>query len=556
MNLLLNKMKIKFVYVLLFCLLSSFANYAQFKVGLLNTLEAVYPDHNNLKFRNNYKTNIPLNSSAEVLILIKSNIGNKISIDTRSKNISSINWDIIEPVPVEENTGLDSRTEQFKGKINPYVIRRAPFNIFEVIYPLNKKSFITKHKYSLLRLTVNSKNLQGEKNHSIEILIKENLKNLQKLYFKIKVHSASIPKLIDSNFFYTNWFNITKMEEKHNLKRWSDKWYEMLEKYAKIMADGRQNCVIIPGELISLKENKIHLDEDKMISFIDVFRKNGFKYFESPHLLGRGKNDDWGSPELITNLRGRGYFSDDAKKDIDTIIRKIKKFTKKYNLTNQWLQHIADEPTNNNAECYRQVSKQIKAIYPEIKIMEATNAKESLNGAIDFWCPIINDFQENESFFRSREKIGEKVLIYTCLVPGGKWLNRTLDMERIRQVYFGWAGSKYNTFGYLHWGLNQYKADPFKQSVVKHPSPIASPTNYLPAGDTHIIYPGEDGPLSSIRFEAHRKGIEDYELLEILKSKNKRKHSKIVKKLFLDYKNYSTSINKYMRVKRKLLKSL
>ncbi|MBT7624287.1 MAG: DUF4091 domain-containing protein, partial [Flavobacteriaceae bacterium] len=125
-----------------------------------------------------------------------------------------------------------------------------------------------------------------------------------------------------------------------------------------------------------------------------------------------------------------------------------------------------------------------------------------------------------------------------------------------RQVYFGWAGSKYNTFGYLHWGLNQYKADPFKQSVVKHPSPIASPTNYLPAGDTHIIYPGEDGPLSSLRFEAHRKGIEDYELLEILKSKNKRKHSNIVKKLFLDYKNYSTSISKYIRVKRKLLKSL
>ena len=96
---------------------------------------------------------------------------------------------------------------------------------------MNKKSFVTKHKYSLLRLTVNSKHLQDEKNHLIEISIKENLKNIQKLNFKIKVHSASIPELIDSNFFYTNWFNITKMEEKHSLKRWSDKWYKMLKKY-------------------------------------------------------------------------------------------------------------------------------------------------------------------------------------------------------------------------------------------------------------------------------------------------------------------------------------
>ena len=68
-------------------------------------------------------------------------------------------------------------------------------------------------------------------------------------------------------------------------------------------------------------------------------------------------------------------------------------------------------------------------------------------------------------------------------------------MEKIRQVYFGWGGSKYNTLGYLHWGLNQYKANPFDQSVVKHPSPAASANNFLPAGDTHIIYPGKNGPL-------------------------------------------------------------
>jgi len=129
-------------------------------------------------------------------------------------------------------------------------------------------------------------------------------------------------------------------------------------------------------------------------------------------------------------------------------------------------------------------------------------------------------------------------------------------MEKIRQVYFGWAGSLYNTLGYLHWGLNQYKADPFKQSVVKHPSPIASSNNYLPAGDTHIIYPGNEGPLSSLRFEAHRIGIEDYEILEKLKSKNLKKHKKIINKLFQDYENYSISIKKYKRTKRKLLNSI
>ena len=463
---------------------------------------------------------------------------------------------VIEPVPVEQNTGIDSRTEQFLGVLNPHVIRRAPFDVFEIIYPLEERRIKTKYRYSLIRLTIDPENFKSNKDYVINISISDKLKNLKKLKFKIKVHSVLIPDLIDSNFFYTNWFNMQKMEEKHDLKRWSKKWYKMLDKYAQIMAKGRQNCIIIPKELISLKNNKIILDEKKMISFIEIFKKHGFTYFESPHLLGRGENDNWGNPELITSLRKKGYYSSEGKKEIDTIIHKIKKFTLKYNLKNQWLQHISDEPTDVSAKCYQDAAKQIKSIYPEIKIMEATNAMESLSGSIDLWCPLINDFQENEEFFRNREKEGEKILIYTCLVPGGKWLNRTLDMERIRQVYFGWAGSKYNTFGYLHWGLNQYKANPFTQSVVKHPSPAASSNNYLPAGDTHIIYPGKNGPLSSLRFESQRLGIEDYEILEILKSINPSKHSRFIKKLFINYTDYSLSINKYMRIKRRVLKSI
>ena len=549
-------MNIKSIALIIIFTISSLVTNAQFEAGLLNPLEAVYPDSNNVKFKNTFTTNIVKNTPAEVHILIKSEIGNLISFSTQSDKIKNVNWSVIEPVPVEQNTGIDSRTEQFLGVINPHVIRRAPFEVFEVIHPLKEKSIRTKYRYSLIRLTVNPENFKSNKDYIINISISDKLKNLKKLKLKIKVHPVLIPNLIDSNFFYTNWFNLQKMEEKHHVKRWSKKWYKMLDKYAQIMAKGRQNCIIIPKELISLKNNKIILDEKKMISFIKIFKKYGFTYFESPHLLGRGENDNWGNPELITSLRKKGYYSFEGKKEIDTIIHKIKKFTSKYNLKNQWLQHISDEPTDINAKCYQDAAKQIKSIYPEIKIMEATNAKESLSGSIDLWCPLINDFQENEEFFRDRERKGEKVLIYTCLVPGGKWLNRTLDMERIRQVYFGWAGSKYNTFGYLHWGLNQYKANPFIQSVVKHPSPAASSNNYLPAGDTHVIYPGEDGPLSSIRFEAHRLGIEDYEILEILKSKNPSKHSKFIKKLFINYTNYSLSIKKYMRIKRRVLKSI
>jgi len=551
-----NINNIKSLFFLTIIILVNTSNlFSQYKAGIISTLQATYPDKNNLKFNNTFSYDIPQNSDFEALILIRSEHNKTFTFNSISKNLTNINYSIIKAVPVEENTGVDSRTEQFLGQINHNVIRRAPFDVFEVIQPLTINKIITTSNFSLLRISVKSNEFKSPGSYKLNVILNDGFKTEQ-LKFKIKVHDASIPRLEESKFFYTNWFNLSKMEEMHNLLRWNKEWFTMLDKYAKLMAEGRQNCIIIPHELISLKSNKISLDEEKMISFINVFKKYGFKYFESPHLLNRGANDDWGNPELKTKLRKRGYYSEEGKKEIDTIIRKIKSFTKKYNLENQWLQHIADEPTDVNAQCYKDVSKQIKSIYPEITIMEATNAKESLSGSIDLWCPLINDFQENQDFFNERESKGEKILIYTCLVPGGKWLNRTLDMERIRQVYFGWAGSKYNTFGYLHWGLNQYKANPFKQSVVKHPSPQASSNNFLPAGDTHVIYPGTDGPLSSLRFEAHRKGIEDYELLEKLKTKNIDKHSRLIKKLFFDYTNYSLSIKKYKRIRKKLLKSI
>ena len=57
-------------------------------------------------------------------------------------------------------------------------------------------------------------------------------------------------------------------------------------------------------------------------------------------------------------------------------------------------------------------------------------------------------------------------------------------------------------------------------------------------------------------FEAHRIGAEDYEMLESLKIKNSKIHKKLINKIFKNYTDYSLNINKYLRVKKKLLKSL
>ena len=109
-------------------------------------------------------------------------------------------------------------------------------------------------------------------------------------------------------------------------------------------------------------------------------------------------------------------------------------------MTHNWLQHISDEPTRTQANCYKEVVQQVKSIYPEIKIIEATNDREGIAGAVDVWCPLINDFQENESFFREREKKGEKILVYTCLIPGGAVAESVIRSRAVAPSVF-WMGS-------------------------------------------------------------------------------------------------------------------
>ena len=528
------------------------------QLWLADPLDPIYPDINELgDYSSKWKVDYPQGAPANVHVLIKIPKDKNFTVSA-SKDGNVLNnkvWSRLIDVPVEQNTGLDSRTEQFINKTNPYVIRRAPFRIFEVIQPINDEKNLSTSNFTALRLSVPSSLLQEKGIHKIKIKVEaEGFK--EEGMFLIKIHPVILPKLSESQFFYTNWFNLSQMEEKHELERWSEPWFSMLNKYAELMAHGRQNSITIPHELIKLENDKIILEEDKMIRFIDVFREHGFKYFEAPHLMNRGDGDDWGDPELKVALTKRRYYKENGKKDIDNLMNLISDFVISNNLTGNWLQHIADEPTSVNGGCYKDVVNQVRKIYPEIQIMEATNDRDSIAGAIDIWCPLINDFQENESFFREREKQGEKILVYTCLTPGGKWLNRTLDMEKLRQVYFGWGAAFYNTNGYLHWGLNQYHGDPFQQSVVKHPSPVASANNYLPAGDTHIIYPGKDGPLSSIRFESHRMGCEDYDLLQILKSQDLKVYDKLIKNLFRSYTDYNLSIPEYRKTKKKLIKSI
>ena len=95
----------------------------------------------------------------------------------------------------------------------------------------------------------------------------------------------------------------------------------------------------------------------------------------------------------------------------------------------------------------------------------------------------------------------------------------------------------------LHWQSNDLKLQ-------------AEDTCFLPAGDTHIIYPGKGEPWLSIRLEAQRESAEEYELLCELAKTDKAKADELCENVFRSFKDVEYDVAKFTSNKKALLEAL
>ena len=113
--------------------------------------------------------------------------------------------------------------------------------------------------------------------------------------------------------------------------------------------------------------------------------------------------------------------------------------------------------------------------------------------------------------------------------------------------------------GFLHWGYNRWQRnqgqDPFKEPYPKSWGG-SNNGNSLPSGDTHIVYPGKDGPWPSARLEATRAGMEDADLLTMLRRRDKERTDALVRRIARGFQDYTPSCKLYREVRRDILRAL
>ncbi len=382
---------------------------------------------------------------------------------------------------------------------------------------------------------------------------------------RLNVVEAVVPK--ERNLRVTNWFTFDDRECRQFFKapQFSPEWWTLVENVARVMGDHRQSVIIT--SLTSLVRpyldgQELRFDFANFDRWVETFRgKGGFTHIEGSHLLGRagGYNEPLEvSVPLIENgkVRSVSLPPDDPRVEpaLTAFLWALNTHLEEKGWKSIYLQHVLDEPHGSEPAYYAKFAGLIRKHLPGVPTIDAIDAAHidpqvALNS--DIWVPILGNFDDKVDLLRERVSGGHEVWFYTCLFPRGRYMNRLIDFPLVKTRLLHWLNFKYNIAGFLHWGGNYWTPQPMNNT-----QPVINMNQtYLPPGDAFIVYPDKARMSlhSSIRLEAMREGIEDYELLRALALRNPEEARGIVNQAVRSFTDYARDVQTFRKIQRSLL---
>ncbi len=454
-------------------------------------------------------------------------------------------------VNVTVNTGEKGFTICDWSPKTQWVCREAPYRVYDALKPLAGSVTADSEDVVLyVKYTPGSK-VKGLQKIRLNF---DTGGSRVSLSFGVNIHNIRIPKTGRDSVCYVNWiYDIPVLAEEGKTKLWSEKFWALLGKHARLMYEGRQNTFSVPLELFYENKNGVRrINVKNLRRYIETFTEAGLYWIEGMHLAKR-VNGEWNAVDF--NVIGTEYAvsSAEGEEELAKYLRPLRKVIDENGWDGRWFQHATDEPTDCNATAYRILTGIIRKYLPGIPIVDA-NISTKITGALDIWCPQVQDYQMYKEFYDKRLLNGDTLWAYVCCLPGGKYLNRFLDHELLRPLLLGWGCAANNIQGFLHYGWNYYPADCDSLEVTTLNWGSAD----LPPGDSHIIYSDKENgePWGSMRLEAHRAGMEAWEAIKILQNKAPGKAESVIREVFRAFNDYTTETKTVRKAERKLYKLL
>ena len=254
---------------------------------------------------------------------------------------------------------------------------------------------------------------------------------------------------------------------------------------------------------------------------------------------------------------GGGDYTDEFKRDFKNFITAYAAHLKKKGLFEAAVMYNIDEASNDPKmrewevckELYS-ISKQAAPSLPVVQCLNEWKGVRALIGYADIWNLYFGQYERAGG--GDRLKAGDQIMLSVCVWPSEP-PNLFIEYPLLDARVMPWIAFRIGANGLEYWDMfatwEQNKGNTLWCKNNTRTTWNLSKNH----GDGLLMYPGPDGrPLASLRLEALRDGIEDYEYL-ILLSERATSDSRAYKLLQEAKENIVTGITSYNRDPNKLL---
>ncbi len=455
------------------------------------------------------------------------------------------------PVGVNENTDCKFMTTADYDRCREFVTRKAPFEVYDALLPIEDSAFAEGHTFAkrlALYLCVEADGSAPPGSYTGELCILDGADET-KISLQCRVSSAKVPPLSSCRLGMLNFFAYDNLAAQHHVEKAGSEYWRLFEAYVKAQIEMRCTHILLPPGEAVFKDGKLAGFDFSMAERAgQIARSAGAKWLcGGPVAHWHDWEDaeyypEWDTRTGVTTQEGylqlRLYFTGWA-----SVIER-----------NRWnhcmVQSLADEPQTANDGTYRILAGIFRRFLPGIPVIDAVETT-NLGGGIDIWVPKQDTYEKWRAEYERLKAAGEEMWFYTCAFPAGPIMNRSMDLPLTVSRLLLWMGARYRLSGFLHWGFNYYiGSDIWHSACCPHKGAL------LPAGDAHIVYPGKNGPLKSMRFEAQRAGAEDYELLVQAAEISPEETDLLIQSVCKDFRTYTRDGSVLLRARERLLAML
>lgn len=379
--------------------------------------------------------------------------------------------------------------------------------------------------------------------------------------------SVSGIRLLPCDIPVTCWIYYDCIAAAHRVQLFSHRFFKILKNYLKNCVSHGINTVFVPlvshprrdensykpktVQLLEVekKNGKYLFDFSKLEVFIDIAIKCGIKYFEfshfasqqgvkyTPKIIGKENGEEKVLFHYDTPCSSREYIG-----FLKEMLQGLRGFLERKGIMTNCFFHVSDEPFLAHLDAYQNIGNLVRKEIPDGKIIDAVNNYEfGKLGILDY--PVVGT-NNAKNFLTDNMDIW----VYYCCDQSGNYLsNRFFNFPLLRTRVIGVQLYLNHIKGFLHWAYNDWHD--MTSGEIINPRYVADGGGVYPAGDCFLVYPGQDGPVDSIREEVFADGLRDYRALKTLEKYRGREFVvKLLEKYgFSDFTIYPHDEKVFMR---------